>query len=122
MSERNKTLALIGGIGIVMLLITAIGYAFITGRAIDTFAPTLFGFAIPIVTTLLLGAGIGSQLKDVHDKVNGNYSKQAEIIAQQGTQIKQLLSIVTPEQGQTVLDSTGELPVIEQDTEGKHSR
>lgn len=122
MSERNKTLALIGGIGIVMLLITAIGYAFITGRAIDTFAPMLFGFAIPIVTTLLLGAGIGSQLKDVHDKVNGNYTKQAEIIEKQGDQINQLLAITSPEQGQAILDATGELPVIEDNTEGKHAR
>lgn len=122
MSERNRTLALIGGIGIVMLLISAIGYAYISGRTIDTFAPTLFGFAIPVVTTLLLAAGVQRQLGDVHDKVNGNYSKQAEIIQQQGEQIKQLLAVTSPEQGQEILEHSGEIPVIESNTEGKHSR
>lgn len=122
MSERNRTLALIGGIGIVMLLISAIGYAFISGRSIDTFAPTLFGFAIPVVTTLLLAAGVQRQLGDVHDKVNGNYSKQSEIIVKQGEQIQQLLALATPEQGQAIIENTGALPVIENDTEGKHSR
>lgn len=123
MSERNRTIALIGGIGIVLLLICALGYAFLAGRKLDDFAPTMIGFAIPIVTTLLLAAGVSGQMKDIHEKVNGNYSKQAEIIAAQDAQVQKLLAALDPETGRKIIDETGALPVVqqlEQDKEGRH--
>ncbi len=80
MTERNKTVALIGAIAIILLVLSGVMSAVLAGRDIDSFLPMLAGFAAPTVVALLGVAGIRADLgnmKDelgqVHKQVNGNY-------------------------------------------------
>lgn len=80
MTERNRTIALVGSIAIVLLILSALAYALIAGRKVDSFMPTLIGFATPTIVSLMTAAGVRQQTDDikrevaqVHDKVNGNY-------------------------------------------------
>lgn len=85
MSERNRTVALIGAIAIVLLILAALSYALIAGRPIDAFLPTLIGFSTPTIVSLLAAAGaraqtdeIKKEVAQVHEKVNGNYHVMEE--------------------------------------------
>lgn len=80
MSERNRTIALIGAIAVILLVLAGIMYAVFAGRDVDSFLPMLAGFATPTIVALLTAAGIRADLgavKDevaqVHSQVNGNY-------------------------------------------------
>lgn len=83
-SERNRTVALIGAIAIVMLIMVFLSYALIAGRPLENILPTLIGFATPTIVSLM-SVAIGraqteelrADLAEVHEKVNGNYSDMA---------------------------------------------
>ena len=78
LSERNRTIALVGAIAIVMLVLVALAYALIAGRPLDSFLPTLIGFATPTIVSLMTAAGVHKELTSVHEKVNGNYTNLAQ--------------------------------------------
>lgn len=85
MSERNRTIALLGALAIVLLILAGMLYSAISRRDVDSFIPMLVGFAVPTITALLTAAGVRSdlsgvkkQVEDVHEQVNGNYSRLAD--------------------------------------------
>jgi len=124
MSERNKTIALVGALAVILLSILGILYATVSGRTFDSYGPTLLGFAIPVVTTLLAAAGINGELGRIHTKVNGNYSTLVEENAQMREQINQILARVPEHVATQALDAaaqahnTGSIPAV--DPEGRH--
>ncbi|AWY04756.1 major head protein [Gordonia phage Emperor] len=81
MTERNRTIALIGGLALILLIVAAILYGVVARRPLDSFVPTLLGFATPTIVALLTAAGVRTELgqvkqtvAQVHEQVNGNYS------------------------------------------------
>ena len=60
-SSRDRTIALLGALALVLLIVVGIGYAALGGRDLASFAPTLLGFATPTIVALLgiLGFHIG---------------------------------------------------------------
>ncbi|AVJ48756.1 major capsid and capsid maturation protease [Gordonia phage SallySpecial] len=81
MTDRNRTIALLGGLALVLLITAAILYAALAGRPLDSFMPTLLGFATPTIVALLSAAGVRTDLHkvketvaEVHEQVNGNYA------------------------------------------------
>ena len=83
MAPRDRTIALLGALALVLLLVVGMGYAYLDGRDIASFAPTLLGFATPTVVALFAAAGVRSNIGRIEDKVNGNYdelSKRNELL------------------------------------------
>ena len=83
MAARDRTIALLGALALVLLLVVVIGYAYLDGRDIASFAPTLLGFATPTIVALFAAAGVRSNIGRIEDKVNGNYdelSKRNELL------------------------------------------
>lgn len=81
MSERNRTISLVGGLVLTLLLLAGMMYATIAGRDIESFLPTLIGFAAPTIAALFTTAGVAGvrkQVEQVHQQVNGNYSRLAD--------------------------------------------
>ena len=123
MSERNKTLALILASGIIMLVLACLGYAGVAGRDISSWAPVMIGFAIPVVTTLFMAAGISAQLQQaetkleqVHKTVNGNFSAIREENDELRTLNNKLLAAIPPEQANEIVSGT-----TPSTSEGKHT-
>lgn len=107
MSERNRTIALVGAIAIILLILAGIGIAMLSGGQFDTFMPVLIGFGTSVIATLLTAAGVKNELGQVHSKVNGNFTELME-------QNRQLTEQVT--------ELSRELPPTAEDTDaaGKH--
>lgn len=83
MAARDRTIALLGALALVLLLVVGIGYAYLDGRDIASFAPTLLGFATPTIVALFAAAGVSRNMSVIEDKVNGNYdelSKRNELL------------------------------------------
>lgn len=102
MTERNRTIALVGAIATVLLVVAGVAFATVAGRAFDSYGPTLLAFTVPVITTLLASAGIQNELGAVHQKVNGNYST---LVAQNAALADQLVAVVsqlTPTQAANV--------------------
>lgn len=75
MTDRNRTIALIGALAIVTLIIIAIIDANMTGRPIDGWLPPTLAFAVPTITGLLTAAGVRSDIATVQRTVNGNLER-----------------------------------------------
>ncbi|MFW0790099.1 hypothetical protein [Gordonia sp. CPCC 205333] len=95
MSERNRTIALIGAIALGLLVVAGLMFAGLAGRDIDSFLPMLAGFATPTIVALLTAAGIRADLSQVkndvaqvHKQVNGNYDR---IVADRDDLARQLI-------------------------------
>ena len=87
MAARDRTIALLGALALMLLLVVGIGYAYLDGRDIASFAPTLLGFATPTIVALFAAAGVRSNIGRIEDKVNGNYddlSRRNEQLAAKG--------------------------------------
>ena len=128
MTERRRTIALVGAIATVLLVVTGIAFVTIAGRPFDSYGPTMLAFTVPVITTLLASAGIQSELGAVHQKVNGNYST---LVAQNAALADQLVAVVaqlTPTQAAQVepLDlaaHTAPMPMIRPtDERPRHAR
>lgn len=118
----NKTIALVGAIAAIMLVLAAFGYALVANRPLDSFAPTLIAFAAPTITTLLTGAGFLRKLGSVEEKVNGNYHTLVGENVELRTTLTQLLAAMPTDLTARVIN-TGAIPVVTQDdykNEGKH--
>lgn len=89
MSSRDRTIALIGALALVLIVTVGLGYAALDGRELTSFAPTLLGFATPTIITLLGMARINAQMGGIEKKVNGNYdalsTRNEELASQLGT-------------------------------------
>jgi phage head maturation protease len=122
MTDRDRTLALAGGIAIVLLVLVAFGYAMVSGRPIAEFAPTVLGFAVPVITSLWAMARMDNRMDHVQekvdsvqgsvthveDKVNGNYSALEARNNELQTQVMRL--------------QTGEIPRVDMARRGRHYR
>lgn len=82
MTERNRTISLIGGLVLLFLIVAVLLYAFLVDRPLDNFLPILLAVAAPSVASLLASAGVKTDidkvrgdLGKVHKQVNGNYSR-----------------------------------------------
>lgn len=123
-SERNRTIALLGAIAVVLLVLTALAYALLAGRPIDKLLPTLAGFATPTIVSLLTAAGIRQQtdrlakeVGEVHDKVNGNYS----VMEQRNADLTDRLSVM-PSAAASTRPLTPNTPYRIDNTSGRHRR
>ncbi len=74
-SSRDRTIALLGALALVLLIVAGIGYAALDGRDLASFAPTLLGFATPTIVALLGMAGMQANIGRMETKVNGNYTE-----------------------------------------------
>lgn len=74
-SSRDRTIALLGALALVLLIVVGIGYAALDGRDLASFAPTLLGFATPTIVALLGMSGVRANIGRMETKVNGNYDE-----------------------------------------------
>lgn len=89
MAPRDRTIALLGALALVLLVVVGFGYAALDGRDLASFAPTLLGFATPTIVALLASAGVRTNMGRIEEKVNGNYdtlSKRNEELAAKFTE------------------------------------
>lgn len=98
MTGRNQTIALVGAIAIAGLVIVGILYAVVAGRPLDSFMPTLLGFATPTLTTLFVAAGLNRHIGQVDEKVNGHYSTMLDRNAELESNIVQLADQIAARQ------------------------
>ena len=75
MTDRNRTVALIGALAIVTLIIIAIIGAGMTGQPVDGWLPLTLAFAVPTITGLLTAAGVRSDIATVQRTVNGHFER-----------------------------------------------
>lgn len=75
MTDRNRTVALIGALAIVTLIIIAIIGAGMTGQPVDGWLPLTLAFAVPTITGLLTAAGVRSDIATVQRIVNNHLER-----------------------------------------------
>lgn len=105
MSSRDKTIALIGALALVSLILVGLGYALLAGRDVVSFAPTLLGFATPVIVTLFAASGAKVEMGRIQAKVNGNYDE----LAQRNEELAAALAQVSEQ----FVASTGKMPVAD---------
>ncbi|PVY33006.1 hypothetical protein [Williamsia muralis] len=108
MSARDKTIALIGALALVLLIVVALGYALLAGRDVASYAPTLLGFATPVIVTLFAASGAKVEMGKIQAKVNGNYDE----LAQRNEELAAALAQVSEQFTAT----TGQMPAVETET------
>ena len=75
MTDRNRTVALIGALAIVTLIIIAIIGAEMTGQPVDGWLPLTLAFAVPTITGLLTAAGVRSDIATVQRTVKSHIDR-----------------------------------------------
>lgn len=136
MTPRDKTLALVGGIAAVMLIIAAVVYQGVRDGNVDRFIPFLVGFAVPTIASLLAAAGVKSdvgklddKVRDVRKQVNGNYSallaenqRLTDLIAESADAATRRPTEPTPDEmtEPTPDEMTDVLPIYNGPTTGRH--
>lgn len=108
MSARDKTIALIGALALVLLIVVALGYALLAGRDVASYAPTLLGFATPVIVTLFAASGAKVEMGKIQAKVNGNYDE----LAQRNEELAAALAQVSEQFTAT----TGQMPAVDTET------
>lgn len=94
MNARDRTIALVGGLALTLLLVAGVLYAVIAGREVESLLPTLLGFTAPTIAALFAAAGVAGvrrQVEEVHKQVNGNYHR----LANRNDELTQLLAAAT---------------------------
>lgn len=78
MTERNKTLALVGALVLVLATAGMLLAAELVGEPEDVDRLMLFvaGFAVPTITALLAAAGVRAELGGKIDQVHGKLDRQ----------------------------------------------
>lgn len=99
MSSRDKTIALIGALALVLLMLTFVGYATLAGRSVESVLPVMGGFATPVVVTLLAHAAGERRNARLEQKVNGNYDQLVEMVEHQATELAKAKTIRAVETG-----------------------
>lgn len=99
MSSRDKTIALIGALALVLLMLTFLGYATLSGRSVESVIPIMGGFATPVVVTLLAHASGERRSARLEEKVNGNYDQLVEMVEHQATELAKTKTLRAVETG-----------------------
>lgn len=73
--SRLRTLALLGALALVLLILCLGSYLVVVGRDVGQSLTPVIGFAAPTITTLLAFALTQQKLDEVHKQVNGNLSR-----------------------------------------------
>lgn len=95
MTERNKTLALVGGLVLVLATAGMLLLAELVGGPdddVDRFMLFVAGFAVPTITTLLASAGVRAELSGKIDEVRANTNGKLDRVTQENEQLRQLLA------------------------------
>ena len=99
-SSRDRTIALLGALALVLLIVVGIGYAALGGRDLASFAPTLLGFATPTIVALLGMSGVRANIGRMETKVNGNYdelsTRNEELALQLGSATGAMPAVTPP--------------------------
>ena len=99
-SARDRTIALLGALALVLLIVVGIGYAALDGRDLASFAPTLLGFATPTIVALLGMSGVRANIGRMETKVNGNYdelsTRNEELALQLGSATGAMPAVTPP--------------------------
>ena len=121
MNDRMKLIALVGVLAITLLVIVGFMYGLIAERDLATYAPTLVGFAVPVITTLLAAIGISKELGTIHGKVNGNYESAIEQITKLQEQVNQFSAVAPPEVASQIVNTEG-IPIVPIEEYGREDR
>lgn len=101
MNPRDKTIALLGALALILLVITFIGYAALSGRSVESVLPTILGFATPTIVSLLAAAGARVDMSKLQTKVNGNYDELAKRNEELAATVSAVTEQFTARTGQT---------------------